>query len=92
MNLMKTLDKKDIKISLKKKKFLFGSSALDTKTFKLNDLATKCNMEKSFSMGKDGQFTLHFSIHTPIKGKDFEEIPVKKLVIDNYPEPLRSGK
>jgi hypothetical protein len=73
--LFKTIDKKEITVSLKKKKFFFGSEEIDSKKFKLVDLATKCEQTKEMSLGANGQFKLIFQMHSPLKGKDFEEIP-----------------
>lgn len=52
--LFKTLDKREITVSLKKKKFLFGSEKMDSKKFKLVDLATKCEQVKEMSLGANG--------------------------------------
>lgn len=40
---------------------------------------------------KNAKFTVIFSMHTPIRQKDFEELPTKKLVIDTYPEPYKGA-
>lgn len=42
---LRTLDKKEFQISLKKKKFLFSKEVIDIKKFKLALLGQKCDME-----------------------------------------------
>ena len=78
-------------VSLKKKKFIFGVEAVDKKTFKLNNLGTSCSMEKALTM-KGLEFTLLFEMNTPIRQKEYEEAPVKKLVIDSFKPPFRDGR
>jgi hypothetical protein len=38
---------------------------------------------------KNADFVIVFSINTPLKQPEVEEIPTKKLVIDSFPEPYR---
>ena len=90
-NLWKTVDKKDFTLSLKKKKFLFGKERVDSKKFRLVDLGTKCNMEKDVKLsGFDTTFL--FSVNTPIKEKEMEQIPFQKLIVDSFPEPYKGGQ
>ncbi|CDW72042.1 UNKNOWN [Stylonychia lemnae] len=86
---LKLIDKKDLNVALKKKKF-FGVDELEKKTIKLSGLGTKCDFEKEMKL-KNFDFLLSFHLTEPIRQKDFEEIPVKKLIIDSYPEPFRGG-
>lgn len=87
---MKLFDKKDLTVSLKRKKFIFGKETLEKKAFKLTQLGTKCDLEKDFKL-KGFDFVLSFHLHEPIRQKDFEEIPIKKLIIDSYLDPFRGG-
>lgn len=77
----KLIDKKDVVVALKRKRFLRGPEVLDQKSFKLSNLGQKCEMSKEIKF-KGGECELIFQIHTPIRGKEFEEVPIKKLVID----------
>jgi hypothetical protein len=87
---LKTIDKKDLVAILKKKKFLFGKEKVDQKSFKLVDLAGKITMEKVLQLkGFDCTFT--FSLREPIRSKQFDQVPIKKLVVDSFPEPFRGG-
>ena len=90
---MKALDKRDVVVSLKKKKFLWGSDKLEEKKIKLGEIATKCEVVKEvkFSVGGGALVALKFSIHTPLKGKDYEEVKSEKLVIDSFTEPFRGN-
>jgi len=86
---MKLIDKKDLSVALKKKKF-FGVDVLESKSIKLLGLANKCDFEKEVNL-KGFSFVLSFHLNEPIKQKEYEEIPVRKLIIDSYPEPFRGG-
>lgn len=71
----KTIDKKELLFRLKKKKFLFmGGGLLDEKKFRLTELGTKCDMVKDIKASGNATYSLKFSIHTPIRGKDYEEV------------------
>jgi hypothetical protein len=71
----KTIDKKELLFRLKKKKFLFmGGGLLDEKKFRLTELGTKCDMAKDVKASGNATYSLKFSIHTPIRGKDYEEV------------------
>lgn len=48
----KLVDKKELTINLKKKKFLFGQEIVDTKKFKLTELGFKCDLEKVVKLSK----------------------------------------
>lgn len=63
---MKLVDKKDVDVSLKKKKLFFGSECIEKKQFKLTNLGQKCDMEKTFSM-KSVEFALIFKLNSPIR-------------------------
>lgn len=86
---IKLIDKKDFEISLKKKKFLFSKSVLDNKKFKLTGLSNKCDMEKDVQMASF-PMTFTFSMREPIREKEITQTPIKKLIIDSFPEPFRS--
>ncbi len=47
---MKLLDKKEFVLKLKQRKRIFSKETVDTKSFKLNELATKCTMEKDIAL------------------------------------------
>ena len=89
--LFKTIDKKELEVTLKKKTWLgLGRDDLDTKKFKLGDLSSKCECVKEIKLAA-GSASLKFQIHQPIKGKDYEEVPSQKLVIDSFIQPFRDG-
>jgi hypothetical protein len=46
-------------------------------------------MEKEISL-KNVIVTLNFQLREPIRQKEWEEVPVKKLVVDSFPEPFRN--
>jgi hypothetical protein len=58
----KNIDKKEITVKLKKKKFflLGGPEEIDKKTSKLTELGTKCEFIKEFKMKNNMTFTLKF--------------------------------
>lgn len=88
----KTIDKKEIQFRLKKKKFLFlGGGLIDEKKFRLTELGTKCDMVKDIKASGNATYNLKFSIHTPIRGKDHEEVKSQKLVIDKFIPPFRDS-
>jgi len=62
---MKLIDKKELVVELKKKKF-FGAEVLETKNIKLIGLANKCDFEKEVSL-KGCNLVLSFHLHEPIK-------------------------
>ena len=41
---------------------------------------------------KQADFVIMFQIHQPLKGKEYEEVGVKKLVFDAFPQPFRGEK
>lgn len=86
----KLIDKKDVVVALKRKRFLRGPEVMDQKSFKLSLLGQKCEMSKEIKF-KGGDCEVIFQIHTPIRAKEFEEVPIKKLVIDQFPEPFKGG-
>jgi hypothetical protein len=47
-------------------------------------------MEKDVTLG-GGEFVLGFYLHTPTKQKEMEQVPIKKIVIDNFPTPYKDG-
>jgi len=63
---LKLLDKKDLTIDLRKKKFLFGAETLDSKTFKLIGLSQKCDFEKEIKL-KNSDFVIIFRLREPIR-------------------------
>lgn len=85
---LKLIDRKDLFVSLKKKGFFFSRETLEKKSFKLTGLGQKCDFEKDVKL-KNCDFVLSFHMHEPIRQKEWEEIPVKKLVLDSFPEPLK---
>jgi len=87
----KTIDKKELIFRLKKKKTMgfFGGGLLDEKKFRLADLGMKCDMSKDVKSVSNSSYNLKFSIHTPIRGKEYEEVKSQKLVIDKFITPFR---
>lgn len=87
----RVIDRKEFTVKLKKKGFLFfGPNEMDEKKFKLSELASKCDVTKDITFGKiKATIQLKFSVHTPIKGKEYEEVKSQKLVIDSYLPPFR---
>lgn len=63
---MKLLDKKEVFVSIKRKKFFFGSEELEKKSIKLSPLGNKCDFEKDVTL-KNCPFTLSFHLHEPIR-------------------------
>jgi hypothetical protein len=47
-------------------------------------------MDKDVTL-KGISFVLSFHLNEPIRAKEYQEIPVKKLVLDSFPEPFRGG-
>jgi hypothetical protein len=77
----KLIDKKEIVVNIKEKKWFLANKVLDSKKFRLPELGSKCDFLKelktSAGLPKNGNnsiFSLKFSIHTPIRGKDYEEV------------------
>ena len=64
---------------------------LDEKKFRLSELGTKCDMSKDVKSVGNSVYNLKFSVHTPIRGKDFEEVKSQKLVIDKFIPPFREN-
>lgn len=87
----KLIDKKEIIVSIKEKKWFLANKVLDSKKFRLAELGTKCDFLKEIktSVGGNSTFSLKFSIHTPIRGKDYEEVKQERLVVDGYTVPFR---
>lgn len=50
-SLWKLIDKKDFVLTLKKRKFLWSKEKVDTKKFRLSELASKCDLEKDVKLG-----------------------------------------
>ena len=65
-----------------------SAEEIDTKVFKVGELGTKGILEKPLQL-KGFDCTLTFSLREPIRQKEFDEIPTKKLVLDSFPEPFR---
>jgi len=89
--LFKTIDKKELTADLKKSTLGFFKSSIEEKKFKLGDLGTKCEHNKEIIFGKDATCSFTFAIRQPLKGKEFEEVPQQKLVIDTFIKPFREG-
>jgi len=73
---------------LKRKRFLRAPEEVDIKNFKVGELGTKGILEKPLQL-KGFDCTLTFTLREPIRQKEFDEIPIKKLVLDSFPEPFR---
>jgi len=87
----KVLNSKELEVALKRKKFLFGNEALESKKFRLSDLSGKCVMEKTLKLaGVDVPVTL--SVRQPVKTKEMEQTPIKKLIVDTFLTPFRGGE
>lgn len=88
----KSLDKKEFIVKLKKKKFLWGREDLDEKKFRVHELSSKCETVKDIKACGNATYQLKFSLHTPTKQKDYEEVKTEKLVIDSYLQPFRDNE
>lgn len=87
---MKCIDKKEFEISLKKRKRLFSKETVDTKKFKIPELGEKITAEKEVALS-GCPVTFIFSLREPVRKKEMDQIPIKKLVIDAFPEPFRGS-
>lgn len=71
--------------------FVFKSE-IESKKIKMNELSQKCEQTKDIAFKVNAQCSITFQIRQPLKGKDFEEKPIQKLVIDTFIEPFRSNQ
>ena len=76
-------------MEIKKSTLLIFKSIIEEKKFKLPDLNTKCEQKKEIVFGKDSTCTFVFTIRQPLKGKEYEEVPSQKMVIDTFIKPFR---
>lgn len=77
----KLADKKEFQLALKKRKFLWSKEVVDSKKFRLAELATKCDLEKDVKLG-GFDINFLFQVNTPIKEKEMQQIPIQKLMVD----------
>ena len=54
-------------------------------------MSSKCEQKKDIVFGQDSTCTFMFAIRQPLKGKEYEEVPSQKLVIDAIIKPFRGG-
>jgi hypothetical protein len=87
--LFKTIDKKELILDVKKSTLGIFKSTVEEKKFKMSDLGSKCEHKKEITFGKDSTCTFIFAIRQPLKGKEYEEVPTPKLVIDTFIKPFR---
>ncbi len=88
--LFKTIDKKEVTLALKNTTLFFFKSVLEEKKFKMSELSAKCSQTRDIQFNNSkATCQITFSIRQPLKGKELEEIPTQKLVIDTFIEPFR---
>ncbi len=88
--LFKTIDKKDLNIAIKKTTLFLFKSEIESKKIKMTELSAKCEQTKDVVFNNKSQLQLTMSIKQPLKGKEYQEVPSKKLVIDAFMEPFKS--
>jgi len=69
---------------------MIGREITDTKSFKLSNLGNQSFMEKELLLG-NCMVNFEFKLREPTKQKEMEDIPVKRIKIDSFPEPFRGG-
>lgn len=67
-------------------------SELESKKIKMNELSTKCEQTKDIVYKNKAQCSITFQIRQPLKGKEYEEVPTQKLVIDTFIDPFKSNQ
>jgi hypothetical protein len=76
-------------LEIKKSTLGIFKSIIEEKKFKLPELSAKCEHKKEIVFGKDSTCTFVFAISQPLKGKEYEEVPTQKMVIDTFIKPFR---
>ena len=85
----RNLEKKELRLKVKKSRFMISDKTLEENAFKLTECSKKCEFEQEIQI-EGHKTTAVIRLRQPTKEKHMETRTKKKLVIDSFPPAFRA--